>query len=389
MARREEPAKPAGKREKITAQDMLDHAPSNNKKAYLKLPSDGSVKLFTPKATQQYKAIFVPWRAGKNNPAKKEGLWVTNRYLSVHRGMGPNEEMVLCPRMTAGKKCPQCEDFSARQQRQEAWESIKDLRPKNRELFLLHLLNDRDPKNLFIWDESCFLFGDGFRQTMSRRPRYKDFADLDDGLVIDFEGKEKKMGSGGGVCIDCTQGILFDEREYDLPDWLIEVAETICVDDFVTLHSYEKIKEMMGCQSTDDNGEADDDDRRDARRSRRGEETEAPARRRREVEEPPAEGEATPPVRRRAAESVAEEEPAPRRRREPVEEPETGTASRRAARPVEPEPVEDDPEETPPTPRRRAEAAPARKPARPEPEEPEPEPEDEAPPTPTPRRRSK
>ena len=261
--------KPSEKRQQavITAQGMCDAAPSQGKGSYLKMPE--GLKLFIPEKGHTYKLVFLPWKAGKLNPSGKPGSWVTNRYIPVHRGIGPSEETYICSARAFGKPCAVCEQFALLRSQGVDWEQLKDFKFKDRELFLVH--DTEIPKSLYVWDESIHLFGDAFRGKIRKKVAWMAFADFEQGCIVEVEAREKKMGKGS--CVDCTLGIEIEPRSEPLADWLVKAAEKYCIDDCVVETPYSKLKKLFttlagGEDETDtseeevglNNGEVDEDE---------------------------------------------------------------------------------------------------------------------------------
>jgi hypothetical protein len=257
----------AKKRERavVSAQAMVDLAPvAGSKATYLALPKN--VKLFAAERGKTYRLIFIPWIAGKGNVVGKPGTYVTNRYLHVHKMVGPNDEAHICPQKTWGKPCAVCRKFQqlrpTTKGNKTAWDGIKDMQPKDREVFLIHDL-DGEKNNLQFWEESCYLFGNFLRQKISRKESYRLFADFTKGKVVEVLGVEKKMGNGS-----CTEfsSIEFEDRTdtkgnpLDL-EHIFDLAEKICVDDCVRETPNEQLKKLMG-ENVDEDGlvEGDDDE---------------------------------------------------------------------------------------------------------------------------------
>lgn len=235
----------------ISAQNMLDHAPTKGGKSYLKLPE--GLKYFLPAEGRTYQLVFLPWKAGRGNYAAK-GEWTTNRFFYTHRGIGPNDETFVCSQKTFGKPCAVCEKYAALRPTGNGDDFYKKvlepLKFRVRELFFVHDLGG-DPKNLMVWDESSFLFGDHLRERMSLRKKYSSFADFEEGYNLMIKGKKKQIGAGS-----CTEfsTIEFEERD-PLPEWLQKAAEKYCLDDCVVETPYDKLKKLVTSAHTEEEEE--------------------------------------------------------------------------------------------------------------------------------------
>jgi len=252
------------RREKVivSAEAMIAAAPGGNKATYLKLPD--KVKLFKPDKGKEYKLIFLPWKAGKGNPAAAEVKWTANRYIFTPMGIGPAEEHYLCPARSYGKPCAVCDQFAHLRNLGKGDEYYKDvlapLRAKERELWFIHVMDLKgEPENLMIWDESIHLFGNAFRVLFPKRTETRNFSSPDEGCVVSIDAREKKIGNSS--CVDCTQGIYIEKRKDPLPEWLEDVIYDckFCPDKFVTEAPAGKLKSLFTAVA-ESNGEAGDEE---------------------------------------------------------------------------------------------------------------------------------
>lgn len=221
-----------------SAQGMIDSAPSKGSKGtYLKLPA--GLKFFMPEINKTYRLIFMTWKAGNFNPAVAKGSWASNRFIPVHRNIGPNNDSFICSAKAFKKPCPICADFQRLRAEGKDWDTIKELRPKDRELFLVHDV-DGDKNNLQIWDESVHLFGEFLRAKIDRKASYKLFADPDQGKLVEVVGKKKVIGKGS-----CAEfgGIEFEDRE-PVSDELLAKADKYCLDTCPIEIPFDKLKEI-------------------------------------------------------------------------------------------------------------------------------------------------
>jgi hypothetical protein len=313
-------------------QGMNKAAPKGSKIEYiLKLPP--GVKILEAKPDVLYKLIFLPWKAGKFNPSGSPGSRVVNRFLYVHKGIGPDQEWAICPNRSSGKACEMCKQAAiirkkhkggSREEYNQMRSVVRMLEPQTRELFLVHDLEGKS-NNVFVWSESAFALGDNIREMVNSRPRYANFADLKNGLVVEVSGKEKDVG--GGIKYNHFGTITFTERESPLPKELMEKVLKLCPDDWVQYISSDELsKRFLLAGSTDDEEEEDE-----GPVSPKEDEDEE------EEEEPEEESE------EEEEEEEPEEEPAPKKKTkkpEPEEEPEDEEIEEE-----EPEEEEGEPEE--------------------------------------------
>jgi len=344
-----------------SARERAEKAGSGSRAGYLKLPS--GVKLFKPKAGIVLLDI-MPFRAGLHNPFADEGMKYYERTFFVHRNIGPNEEMVLCPRKTSGGRCPVCERKAvlARKDDDDAEALAKELEPKQRQLF--NLINRKEPDaGIQIWDISYHLFGEELDKSIrasDEEDRWDAFFHLKDGFTLKVSMEDD---SYSGHAFVRAGRIDFKKREPYESDMLDQAH---CLDELLTELSYEKLKKLyLGVDEEEDEDEP---------RHRRDEDEDAPKRRHAEEEEPrskkrhaeeeeedetpkrkrPVEDEDEPPRKKKPADEddewdkfdedkpkkkpAAEEEDEPPKRKRPVEDDEPPRKKR---------PVEDEDEDKP------------------------------------------
>lgn len=90
------------------------------------------------------------------------GLYHYERTFYVHRGVGPNDEAFVCPKKTAGKKCPICEHIARLNKEADAdTKLIKSLLPKERQLFqgVNSTTEEEKEKGLQLLECAHFNFG--------------------------------------------------------------------------------------------------------------------------------------------------------------------------------------------------------------------------------------
>jgi hypothetical protein len=250
---------------KTSAQSMLDNAPSTGKRGtYMRLPP--GMTFFEPKEDREYRLLFLPWVSGKGN-SRGENQDVENRFLFVHKMIGPNEESFTCLAKTSGKACPICEEFVKLRQAGKDYEDIKDLKFKNREFFLIHDL-DGEKSNLQCWEESTALFGDFLRGRMGNSASRKAFASPDGGMVVVVKGRKKPIGKQS--CIEFCY-LDFVERtpeEQARVDKLLEKVDKLtCPDDWVIVPTHDKLKRLLdstaGPEEDEDENEPEDEEDQD------------------------------------------------------------------------------------------------------------------------------
>ncbi|HUU41398.1 MAG TPA: hypothetical protein VMW42_10695, partial [Desulfatiglandales bacterium] len=102
---------------------------SRKSSSFLSLP-EGMEQFKIKAASEAIKIDIIPYDVGKDNPKADKGSLYWERTFYIHRGIGPNQEWVICPARTSGKACPICEYASKLQKDPEADPAvIKALNP--------------------------------------------------------------------------------------------------------------------------------------------------------------------------------------------------------------------------------------------------------------------
>jgi hypothetical protein len=254
----------------VEAQDMLDNAPSTGKRGtYLKLPE--GIKFFQPEKNRVYRLMFFPWPAGKRNVGEtiKKGQFVTNRFVFVHKQIGPNDETFTCMAKSFGKECAVCNGFNTLRATSVDWDKIKGLKFKNREMFLIHELGG--PKNnIQVWEESTVAFGDYLRGRLEGRASYKRFASPEGGLVLEVKGKAKKIEKNEFIEFFQIEFTPREEDEQEIFDKLFEKIEKnkICPDEWLIEPAQDKLAKLFsqtgGVKKAKPDDSDDDDDQDDS-----------------------------------------------------------------------------------------------------------------------------
>jgi hypothetical protein len=219
----------------------LKQATTTSGSGYLKLPQGAT--LFKPKAGVHYLDI-LPYEAGKDNPYADPGTLHWERTFYVHRGVGPNQEMVICPRMTRKARCPICEHRMKliQEANEENEELIRDLSPKQRQLF--NVIDTKEPdKGVQILDISYHLFG----KLLDARIRNSDedegwdrFFHLEDGFTLRVGFAEKSFG---GFAYYEAESIDFKSRKESYDEEILQ--KVYCLDDLLIELPYEQIRTMF------------------------------------------------------------------------------------------------------------------------------------------------
>ena len=243
------------RREKVSAKRRVTEHQSGYSSTSLLLP-DG-VSLYKPKAGNR-RIEILPYVVGDGNPFADPGTQYYERTYYVHRGIGPDNSSFVCPRKTAGKECFICDHRAKLAKDPKAdEEEIKALAPKERQLWNVYDYAETD-KGVQLWDVSHHLFGkrlDTEIRNADEDDGFEFFADPDDGFTLRVAFEDKSFAGNNFVE---AASINFKARKGSLDEELLEAAQ--CLDDLLTLKSYEDLKKVF-LQTAEEEDDEDEDDK--------------------------------------------------------------------------------------------------------------------------------
>jgi hypothetical protein len=187
---------------------------------------------------------ILPYIAGANNPEKKikQGDVSDHATYYVHKNVGANDGMFVCPLANFGKPCPICE-YSKELREEGAEDDVwKALKPKRMTVYNVVVYDDakEEAKGVQIWVVAHWNM-ERHLNVLAQKPRGGGkvlFSHPDQGKSISF----KRAGSGK----DNTQylGHNFQEREVDgvpyaIPDELLDA--TYCLEEIVHVADFDEI----------------------------------------------------------------------------------------------------------------------------------------------------
>lgn len=228
------------------------------------------VNVLSIKSEGTKRVDIIPFISNGNKYCDEGSEYSETTYFT-HRKIGVNEDTFVCPRATAeyrGDKptrCPIC-DYVQKLRKEEGDEKlIKDLIPKQRQLFNVIDLSNKD-KGIQIWDISYHLFGkqlDARLKNQDEDDRYDEFSELEGGKTLKLGIEEKNQG---GYKFFEVETIDFKPRKTDYKVSMLKKASQL--EDVVKILSYDELKDIFlgtGGISDDDDQEddADDDDQED------------------------------------------------------------------------------------------------------------------------------
>lgn len=221
------------------------------------------IEIFQPKVGS-YRMDIVPFEVGKGNPYASKGEWYWERTFYTHRGIGPNNESYVCPWKTDEKPCPICEyRASLAKDPSSDPEEIKQLKPKERQLFLVSVHSkDNDERKVQLYESSHHTFGvllDQLRRDAEDDEEHiSQFDDPDAGSTLKASFIEKAFA---GHKFPSCYAIEFRARAKGLNPKLLEHG--ICLDDVVKILPYDDLKRILaGVDQSDDDDEDEDDEER-------------------------------------------------------------------------------------------------------------------------------
>lgn len=186
---------------------------------------------------------IIPYIAGEGNPAKvKPGKWSDHATYYVHKNVGANDGMYICPLANFGKPCPICDH--SKQLREEGVEDDvwKALKPKRMTIYNVVVYDDikEEEKGVQIWVVAHWNM-ERHLNVLAQKPRGGGkvlFSHPDQGKSISF----KRVGSGK----DNTQylGHNFQDREIDGQPYAIYddiLNSAYCLEEIVNTADYDEI----------------------------------------------------------------------------------------------------------------------------------------------------
>jgi len=223
---------------------------------------------------------IVPYVVGKGNPNAEDGAFYWERTFFAHRGIGVNNDWVVCPARTVKKPCPICELAAKMQKDADADEdAVKALSPSKRMLVNVRDLK-KDPDKVKVWHVSHWYFGKALDEALAsayedHEDNMDNFCDPEGGHYLKCMAETGWEGQGYQIA-----RVDFVPRKEDLTDEILEKA--VCLDDALNIKSYEEIKEMLYAgededekpakksksKSDDDDEDDEDEDEKPAKKSK-------------------------------------------------------------------------------------------------------------------------
>jgi hypothetical protein len=207
------------------------------------IKSIDNIQLWRPRDGQHIIDI-VPYNAGPNDGLEKEGDETYTYEAWVHRGVGPNEQMHICPAETYNEDCPICEHRQTLRERGADDKIWKSLFPKRRNIYnILCYDANEERKGIQVWEVPYFYAEKNILAIASEPQRGGgsdtiNFPHAEHGKSISFtiEPPQSKEDFASYV------GFKFLDRDYAIEDEILDEAHTL--DELVLLLAYDELSEI-------------------------------------------------------------------------------------------------------------------------------------------------
>lgn len=240
-----------------SAKERAERHESGFEPTAVKLPEGVSRLVFKKEGT--YRLDVLPYITGKGNPFVDEGVMYNERTYWVHRGIGAESNSYCCLSKTFKKKCPICEHIAKLKRQGGDDDTIKALKPSERQLFNVKDLGESD-KGIQVLDQSHFLFGKLIdEKVLAADPEdnYENYFHLEGGMTLKIRVVQDSFG--GNTFYKATNIEMKPRKDYD--EGILE--EVTCLDECLVQLTYDELKsifEQTGGDSEESDDDSDDDD---------------------------------------------------------------------------------------------------------------------------------
>lgn len=207
---------------------------------------------FKEKVTRKpYRLDIIPFRMKEDGSYADKGEVYYEKTFWVH-WLGEDIGSYVCAAKQIGRKCPIC-DWRAKMAKDVDVdeELIKSLAPKERQLFRVIDLKDKD-KGIQLWEISFHNFGEQLDKRINssdEEDRYREFYELDNGFTLKVGFSE---ASFSGNKFPKASSIDFKTRDEDYDEEILEQGPNL--DECVIIKDYDELKKIF-LQTTDDGDE--------------------------------------------------------------------------------------------------------------------------------------
>lgn len=247
-------------RRKVSARRRVEGHKKDSGSRYLRLPE--GINFFKVDKAGSRLIDVMPYIMKTNGRYADKGEPYWEKTFWIHRNVGSNNDTVICPNKSAGKKCPICEHRAAMTNNVDSDESeLKELAPKERQVFLVRDLKDVE-RGLQVWDMSPHLFGNLLESRIENADEdeeddWDSFADLEQGSTLRLTFSEKTFGGNAKPFYEVSS-IDLKSRKVQYKD--SDIDEHPCLDDLLVIKDYDDLKKLFLMVDADDDSDEDDDD---------------------------------------------------------------------------------------------------------------------------------
>ena len=225
-----------------------------DKVKFFKFSKEGTVRL-----------DVVPYRTSKRkaHPHSVDGTWYERTYF-IHRTVGADAVMVVCPKSTFGKPCPICEyRASLDKNDEEEAKIIYALRPQERQLFNVIVYEDGKRSDVMVLDQPRSGLGrkidDMVRGADEEDSHYQYYVDLEKGSTLKVNVTEMLAGT---FKYFGASSVEFKQRREGYDESILD--KTVDLDAVLNVVPYDELSDMLHGTGSHDPGNrataAGDDD---------------------------------------------------------------------------------------------------------------------------------
>lgn len=225
------------------------------------------VELFSFRKAGKYRLDILPYEVGDGNKFADEGMMHYERTYYTHNGIGPDSLKYCCLRKTFKKACPICEHINQLQKDGADWDTIKEMAPKERQLFNVIDLAEKE-KGVQIFEFNYHQFGKILDAMMEdEEDNYDGFFHLDGGKTLKITVVEDSYA--GRTFYKPTNIEMVSRADYD--ESIME--KVICLDGLPKEVDYDELKTVF-LQSPSANGEEDEEEPKKKKKAKASDEDE-------------------------------------------------------------------------------------------------------------------
>ena len=235
-----------GKKESVWKKAVASNTEKQTKQAsklgYFMLPKN--VKLFKETPGSKVRLDFLPYIVtDPNHPDKDEDNGVAvvgsqwyKRPFRIHRGIGVNNEYVVCP-TSIGKRCPICEYRAKRQKEGAPKEELTALNATHRNLYIVIPKDAKDFDEVpHVWEISQFLFQDKLNEEIQEDEDNACFPALDEGKTVRIRFTEETFMKNKYADVS---RIDFEDRD-EYPESLLKTVPNL--DEVLQILTYKELE---------------------------------------------------------------------------------------------------------------------------------------------------